>query len=161
MHGMKKKRVPRRVGNPIEDAIRFSQPIQGKDLADLRKKDNAAIGALARGEANHLDWQWLSEMVNVAEVMAKDGMGVELIPIAAEAQVLLAKVYVRRKKEGTWTLTPDEVWGMREFYEWQDLQRQSVPLGVYKGYLKRAQDINRTGNSTRTPEQLLEQVDGL
>lgn len=161
MHGMKKKRVPRRVGNPIEDAIRFCQPIQGKDLADLRNKDNAAIDALARGEADHTHWHWLSEMANVAEVMAKDGIGVELIPIAAEAQVLVAKVYLRCKQEGKRYLTPEEAWGMREFYEWQDLQRQAVPLGKYKAYLKKVKDIHRTGNSCLTPEQILEQVDGL
>lgn len=158
MHGMKKKRVKRPTNNPIVEAIRHSQPMGGKDLTDLRLLELNAIDNLARGEATSKDWSWLADLFNGAEAMAKNGIGIELVPVAAEAHITLAKAAVRAKASGKWHLTTDEVWAMREAWEYADLQRLSVTLGEYRRYLKRVADIRRTGANAITAEQLLEQL---
>lgn len=161
MHGMKKKRVPRIKSNPIEEAIRHAHPIGGKDLTDLRTVEIKALDALANGTAVKRDWEWVVDLFNSAETMAKAGIGIELIPIAAEAQVILCRCYVRAKETQKWDLTVDEAWVLREGWEYHDLQRQSVPLSEYRRYLKRAADIRRTGANSLLPEKLLEQAGGL
>ena len=158
MHGMKKKRVPRTIRDPIAEAIRHAQPMGGKDLTDLRLVELNAIDNLARGDATRRDWEWLADLMNVAEAMAKNGIGTEVVAVAAEAQVTLAKVAVRAKAEGRWHLTTDESWTLREAWEYADLQRLSVTLGEYRLYLKRVADIRRTGANAITAEQLLEQL---
>ena len=158
MNGMKKKRVPRPVRNPIVEAIRGCQPIGGKDLTDLRLVELSAIDDLARGTATRRSWEWLADLLNVAEAMAKSGIGTEVIAIAAEAQVTLARVAVRAKASGKWHLTTDEAWTLREAWEYADLQRLSIALGEYRRYLKRVADIRRTGANAITAEQLLEQL---
>lgn len=159
MHGMKKKRVPRTKRNPIVEAIRGCQPIGGKDLTDLRLVELSAIDDLARGTATRRSWEWLADLLNVAEAMAKNGIGIEVVAVAAEAQITLARVAVRAKADGRWHLTTDESWVLREAWEYADLQRQSVTLGEYRRYLKRVADIRRTGSGAITAEQLLEQLD--
>jgi hypothetical protein len=158
MHGMKKKRVPRPVRNPIVEAIRGCQPIGGKDLTDLRLVELSAIDDLARGTATRRSWEGLADLLNVAEAMAKSGIGTEVIAIAAEAQVTLARVAVRAKAEGSWYLTTDEAWTLRTAWEYADLQRLCVTLNDYRRYLKQVADIRRTGANAITAEQLLEQL---
>jgi len=160
MHGMKKKRVPRTLTNPVVEALRSAQPIAGKDLSDLRRAELASLDRLAQGVAAVSDWARISDVINIAEVMAKVGEGVELIAIAAEAQVTLAKAYIRGKDSGVWALTPDEAWMLREAWEYHDLQRQSVPMSRYRQHAKKVQDIHRTGK-TQSPRDLVEQVNGL
>lgn len=168
MHGMKKKRVPRPLTNPIIEAARSAMPITGADLSALRGVELRALDAMAQGRATLVDWEHLANMVNVAEVMAKCGEGVELIEISAAAQVLLARVYLRAKDaikagkpDGAWRMTPDEVWAMRETYEYHDLQRQSVPMGRYREHVRRVDNIRKTGSNYATPSQIMEQVNGL
>lgn len=161
MHGMKKKRVPRVIRNPITEAIRGAQPITGKDLTDLRAVEIKAMDALANGTATMTDWEWVTDLFNIAECMAKAGIGVELIPIAAKAQVILARTYVSAKQTGKWHLNTTDAWVLREGWEYHDLQRQSVTLNEYRRYLKRVADIRRIGANALLPADLLEQVDGL
>lgn len=159
MHGMKKKRVPRVIRNPITEAIRGCQPIGGKDLTDLRRVEIKAIDALTQGTATRLDWEWIADVFNIAECMAKDGLGTEVVAVAAEAQVVLAKVSVRAKTEGKLYLTPDESWTLREAWEYHDLQRRCLTLNEYRRYLKRVADIRRTGANTTTAEKFLQQLE--
>lgn len=156
MHGMKKKRVPRTLTNPIVEAIRGCQPIQGKDLADMH-----ALDALADGTATKRDWGWVASMFNVAEAMACDGMGVELIPITAEARVILARAYVEAEKTGRWHLPPDKIWALRNGWEYHDLQRRSVTLSEYRRYAKKVVDVRRTGANALSCHEIVERADGL
>ena len=158
MHGMKKKRVPRPTNNPIAEAIRGCQPLGGKDLTDLQLVEMSAIDNLTRGAATRRDWEWLADLFNVVESMAKNGLGVEVVAVSAEAQVTLAKVAVRAKAEGKWYLTSNESWTMREAWEYADLQRRCLTLSEYRRYLRRVADIRRTGSNTITAEKLLEQL---
>lgn len=159
MHGRKKKRVKRELNNPIVEAIRGCQPISGKDLTDLRKLELKAVDALVQGTASRLDWEWLADLFNGAEAMAKDGIGTEVVAVAAEAQVILARIAVRARVEGKWCFASDEAWTLREAWEYADLQRQCITLSEYRRYLKRVADIRRTGANTITAEQLLQQVE--
>lgn len=161
MHGMKKKRVPREITNPIIEAIRGCQPIRGKDLEDLRRVEGKALDALANGTATKRDWERIAEVFNIAECMARDGLGIELIPITAQAQVYLCEAFVKSKESGQWHLGPVAVWHLREGVEYHDLQRQSVPLSEYRRYLKRVTDIRRTGANALPPDKLLERARGL
>lgn len=155
----KKKFTPKyaRVKNPVLMAIENAAVITPMRNAEYRASEAVAIRNLATGQFGPNEWTVLVDIANMAEIMSKDGIGIEVIPVAAEAQVVLAQIRKRFADTGTWTSRPDEVFVMRELQEYHDLQRQSVAYGQYLAYAKKVANYVKGGNG-QTFNQILEKV---
>ena len=126
--------------NPIEFAIAGAS-ITDKEILDLlRIRELAAIDAMSKGLAGVAEWRDLTEMLNLAETMAKNGIGPEVMETCeiVQAELHLAALrYERTKKMG---LTGSGLQAVRDLYEYHDLQRTSIPRSEYERMIKKTRD---------------------
>ena len=79
-------------------------------------------------------------MLNLAETMAKNGIGPEVIETCdlVQAELHLAALrYERTKKMG---LTGAGLQAVRDLYEYHDLQRTSIARSEYERMIKKTKD---------------------
>jgi len=142
-----RKRTVRRVWslvNPINHVLEGMGVAEGKKLNMLRLRELAAIESFCTGKAGMQEWCDLVAMLNIAEGMANDGIGLEVLEACKHAQDALmgaAKRYELTKRMG---LTGEGLRAVRELYEYHDLQRTSISLGEYE------KSIQKTMNRVRS-----------
>jgi hypothetical protein len=95
----------------------------------------ASIDAFTKGQASREDWYNLTDMLNIAECMAKHGIGPEALDSIMTGQQELLKCAERFKIVGKYGLTGLGIKTMRDCYEYHDLQRQSVSRGEYERFI--------------------------
>ena len=149
-----------KVQNPVLVAMTNAAPITDERNEAWRREENDAMDAMALRRGNNIHWSRLVRMANVAEVMAKAGIGIEVVPVAAEAQVVLAQVHERCRATGRWEMDMDEIHVMRELSEYHNLQRTAIPYGQFMQCFNRVVNIQKTGRVS-TPKEILEQVNDL
>lgn len=74
-------------------------------------------------------------MMNIAEVMARDGIGPEALPHCKEAQEALTEAARRFEKSRKMGLSGLGINALREVFEYHDLQRRSIPRSEYEKYI--------------------------
>jgi hypothetical protein len=146
-----------KIKNPVLVAMENAAVISDARNAEYAVPERNAITALACGEGDKAAWDRVARMLNVAELMAKSGDGVEVIAVAAEAQIELARAANHFYKTGKFLLTAEGAYVLREAAEYHDLQRRSVPYGKYRAYIDRTIATVKCGN-TLTANQILEQA---
>jgi len=154
---MKKRRKYTSVKNPVLMAIENASVISPKRNAEYKNAELKAIGNMARGEFGNDEWVLMVDITNMAEMMARMGIGHEVIPVAAEAQVVLAKVRKEFADNNVWRIPQSEVFALRELQEYHDLQRQSIHYGQYLQIAKKIRNLVRGGHMT-TYADILEEV---
>jgi hypothetical protein len=70
-------------------------------------------------------------MMNIAETMARDGIGIEVLDVCNKAQEELIKSARRFEATGKMGLTGQGIQIMRDLYEYHDLQRKSISRSEY------------------------------
>lgn len=103
-----------------------------QDLDKLRLAELACIDQFARGAATVQQWHEMSQMLNLCEVMAMQGIGPEALEACGRAQKWLidaAERYQRTKKMG---MTGEGLTALRDLFAFHDLQRQSISRGEYE-----------------------------
>lgn len=139
-----RKRCIRKVYNridPIALAIAGARPIDDEKLFAIRALEVAAINAFRMGTATVKDWSSIADIANLAETMALDGVGPEVLPYceAVEKELLKAKERFER-----WGRMGTSGTGLRAFIdlqEFHDLQRTSVSLSEYERAIQKT--VNR------------------
>jgi hypothetical protein len=127
-----KKQCKRRIWslvNPITYAMQGAAITPQQELNKLRNRELMAIEAFVKGTATLREWHDMTAMLNLAETMARDGIGPEVLPVCEEAQEHLtqaARRFERVKKMGTTGLG---IQCFRDLYEYHDLQRSSISRG--------------------------------
>lgn len=147
-HGKMRKRTKRKVYalvNVIQHAMEGAALVDGKPLEDLRTRELLALEAFRSGTATPNDWRSISAMVNIAEVMAKKGVGPEAIEVCREAELQLLDDHVRFEKTGKMGTTAGGLTAYREVYEYHDLQRTSISRAEYERWIKKTADILKSG----------------
>jgi len=147
-HGKMRKRTKRKVYalvNVIQHAMEGAALVDGKPLEDLRTRELLALEAFRSGTATPNDWRSISAMVNIAEVMAKKGVGPEAIEVCREAELQLLDDHVRFEKTGKMGTTAAGLTAYREVYEYHDLQRTSISRAEYERWIKKTADILKSG----------------
>ncbi|CAB4198217.1 hypothetical protein UFOVP1309_60 [uncultured Caudovirales phage] len=131
--------------NPIDTAIdgaRISNPDLIEKVRDIERQ---MIQAIVGNTSNGLfAYKGLCEVLGVAETMARNGIGPEVLPACEAAQMSLIKLKTRFEKWGKWDITPTELHTLNELIEWHDLQRQSISRGEYEKFLKNATNRMRS-----------------
>ena len=85
-------------------------------------------------------------MTSIAEVMARAGVGVEVLEVAKQAQAHLKKAALRFDETGKMELNGFELLTLSDLQEYHDLQRQSVSRGEYWLFIKKMIDLKTSGS---------------
>ena len=135
--------------NPITTAIEGACITSTDLINQIRQREKQMIEAIVDNTADGLyGYKGLCEVLGVAETMARNGIGAEVLPACEAAQLSLIKLKTRFEKWGKWDITPTELHTLNELIEWHDLQRQSISRGEYEKFLKNATNRMRS----RAPE---------
>ncbi len=126
--------------NPIEYAIEGAAITHDTDLNKLRMIELQAIEAFRTGKAGLQEWHEINSMMNLAETMAKGGIGVEVESICMQAQAHLIDSAKRYERIGRMGATGPALQCWQDLYEYHDLQRQSVARSVYEEMIRKTTD---------------------
>ncbi len=131
-----RKRTKRKVYalvNPILHAIVGAAPPMQSKLNELRLVELSSIEAFVKGKATLKDWQSMSTLMAVAEVMAKRDIGkAEVLPVCAIVENELIEAAKRFEATGRMGLTGVGLQAIRDLHEYHDLQRSSVTQREYE-----------------------------
>jgi hypothetical protein len=81
------------------------------------------------------DWQELTDMMNISEVMALDGVGPEVLPHCQQAQNALEQAALRYQSTMRMGLSGTGINALRDVFEYHDLQRRSISRSEYEKYI--------------------------
>jgi phage gp16-like protein len=142
-----KKRTKRKIYplvNTITFAIEGARVIDEAMLTEVRRLELAAIDAFRTGEATRTHWNQLNDMASLGELMALDGVGVEVLEVAEKAEDFLRDAKKRFAETGKMSFEAAGVITLNDLHEYHDLQRQSVSRAGYWLYVKKMMDLRRS-----------------
>jgi len=126
--------------NPIAHAIAGACIADTASLNELRKNELKSLEAMKTGEAGVQEWQILCDMMNIAEMMGKSGIGPEVLDHCAAATEALhraAKRYQATKRMG---LSGEGLKALADIMEYHDLQRTSVSRAKYQQMIEKTRN---------------------
>ena len=148
MHYAMRKRAKRRprpvLINPLRYVLEGMAVTPDEDLNKLRVMELAALEAFRTGAATLADWHRIKAMLNVAETMARAGIGEEVLSVCMQAQSHLIESAQRCERIGKMGASGPALQCWRDLYEYHDLQRTSVPRAEYEKMIQRAADRERS-----------------
>ena len=123
--------------NPLAHAIAGAAVADNAALDKLRLCELSAIDAMTKGMGTPHDWRWLADVLNIAETMAKHGIGPEVLPYCEEAQKALLEAKERYDKTGKMGLSGTGIKAIKELWEYHDLQRTSIARSEYERMIQK------------------------
>jgi acyl-[acyl carrier protein]--UDP-N-acetylglucosamine O-acyltransferase len=90
---------------------------------------------MTKGLGTVQDWQELTDMMNISEVMAMSGVGPEVLPYCQRAQNALEQAALRYQSTLRMGLSGEGIKALRDVYEFHDLQRRSISRSEYEKYI--------------------------
>lgn len=149
---MSRKKTKRRVYttapgfNPVQYAIEGAAPLPADSLAKLRLLDLGSLDSFARGCASMQDLTNLMVALNCSELLAREGVGPEALPICDAAEQVLTAANDRRIATGAIGTDEAGIDALRELCAIYDVQRQCITRSRYEKLLKRVEAIMRSGS---------------
>jgi len=151
---MTKKRTKRKHWNlidPIAHALVGAAITPRPTLDKLRFLEYSALDAITKGMGTIQDWRTLVDVLNLSEVMAKGGIGPEVLPVCEKAQEALHKAAMRYQETMRMRLDGPGINAVRELIEYADLQQASISRSEFERYVKKTRDYIKS-NSDRVVE---------
>lgn len=149
---MSRKRCHRKVYqlvNPITHAIASATIIPEREITKLQLRELSAIEAFRTGRATKDDWRAVADMSNVAETMARDGVGrAEVLPVCEKVQQALSDAHDRFMAGAHLGLDGPGLQAARDLAEYHQLQRTSVCRAEYERAIKKTADRIRSAHPT-------------
>ena len=142
-----RKRTKRKVWNlidPLTHAIVGAAITQRDKLDKLRTLEYAALDAITRGKGTIADWRTLVDVLNLSEMMGKNGIGPEVLPICEKAQESLHKAAMRFQETKKMGLDGQGIQAIRDLIEYADLQQSSISRSEFERYIKKTKDYIRS-----------------
>ena len=149
-----RKRTKRKMWNlidPIQHAVIGAAITPRATLDKLRFLEYAALDAITRGKGTIQDWRTLVDVLNLAEVMGKDGLGPEVLPVCAKAQESLHKAAMRYQETMRMGLDGPGIQAVRDLIEYADLQQSSISRSEFEKYVLKTKNYIKS-NSDRVVE---------
>jgi len=109
-------------------------------LDKLRLLEYSALDAMIKGQGTVQDWRTLVDVMNLAEMMGKSGIGPEVLPICEKAQESLHKAAMRYQETMRMGLDGVGIQAIRELIEYADLQQSSIPRSEFEKYIQKTQN---------------------
>lgn len=143
-----RKRCKRKVWstsiNPLAHAIAGAAVADDASLNKLRLCELAAIDAMTKGMGTPHDWRWIADVLNIAETMAKNGIGPEVLEYCEKAQEALLEAKERYDKTGKMGLSGTGIRAVKDLWEYHDLQRTSVARSEYERMIQKTMNNIRS-----------------
>lgn len=136
-----RKRCKRRVWPTNIDVV--GHAIAGAAIADdralnkLRLCELGAIDSMTKGMGTTEDWKWLTDVLNISEMMAKSGIGPEALPYCEQAHNALLEAARRYEKTGKMGLSGIGIKAIKELWEYHELQRTSISRSEYEKMIRK------------------------
>jgi hypothetical protein len=145
-----RKRTKRKMWNlidPITHAIVGAAITHRDKLDKLRMLEYSALEAITKGQGTVADWRTLVDILNISEMMGKNGVGPEVLPICEKAQASLHKAAMRYQETMRMGLDGEGIKAIRELIEYADLQQGSISRSEFERYIQKTKDyIKSNGN---------------
>ena len=149
-----RKRTKRKMWNlidPVVHAMVGASITPRKTLDKLRFLEYSALDAITKGMGTIQDWRTLVDVLNLSEVMAKAGVGPEVLPVCQKAQEALHKAAMRYQETMRMGLDGEGIQALRELLEYADLQQASISRSEFEKYVKKTRDYIKS-NGDRVVE---------
>lgn len=130
--------------NPIAHAIAGAAVADDSSLNKLRLCELTAIDAMTKGMGTPHDWRWIADFLNIAETMAKNGIGPEVLEHCEKAQEALLEAKQRYDKTGKMGLSGAGIRAVKDLWEYHDLQRTSVARSEYEKMIQKTMNNIRS-----------------
>ena len=132
--------------NPIEHAI-TGAAITAEDKLDvLRLGELSAIESMVKGNATTADWRILVDMLNVAEIMAINGIGIEVLKVCKIVQKEMEDAAHRYEKTRKMGLSGTGIRYVKELYVLHDLQRTSISRAEFERMIDKTINYIKSNN---------------
>jgi len=138
-----RKKTKRKVWNlidPLTHAIVGASITQRDKLDQLRLLEYSALDAMTKGSGTIQDWRTLVDVLNLSEMMARGGVGPEVLPICQKAQDSLHKAALRYEETKKMGLDGQGIVAIRELIEYADLQQSSISRSEFEKYIKKTKN---------------------
>jgi len=132
--------------NPIEYAMTGAAITAEDKLDRLRLGELSAIESMVKGNATTGDWRVLVDMLNIAETMATNGIGIEVLSVCEVVQKEMESAAHRYEKTRKMGLTGTGIKFIKELYAWHDLQRTSISRSEYERMIEKTINYIRSNN---------------
>jgi hypothetical protein len=140
---MTRKRCIRRhypLVNPITHAITGCAITDTARLDKLRLLELSALDSFKKGCPSVEDWKAMADVLNVAETMACNGIGPEVLTVCHKAEAALSAGFGRYKAHGRIGRGAGEYEALAELCEYHDLQRSSISRGEYERAIEKTRN---------------------
>jgi len=144
---MTRKKTKRKHWNLIDNvthAIVGAAITQRDKLDKLRLLEYSALDALTKGSGTVQDWRTLVDVLNLSEMMGKNGVGQEVLPICEKAQDSLHKAAMRYQETKRMGLDGQGIQAIRDLIEFADLQQSSISRSEFERYIQKTKDYIRS-----------------
>lgn len=144
-----RKRCKRKIWNkvnPIEFAITGAAITAEDKLDRLRMNELSAIESMVKGNATTADWRVLVDMLNVAETMSTNGIGIEVLEVCQIVQKEMEAAAHRYEKTRKMGLTGTGIKYIKELYALHDLQRTSISRSEFERMIDKTINYIRSNN---------------
>ena len=133
--------------DPIQHAVIGASITQRDKLDKLRVMEYSALEAIIKGKGTVTDWQTLTDVLNLAETMARGGIGPEVLPVCEKAQQALHEAAMRFQKTKKLGLTGEGINSIRELIQYADLQQSSISRSEFERYIQKTRDYIKSNNN--------------
>jgi len=133
--------------DPITHAVVGAAITPRQTLDKLRFLEYSALDAITKGMGTVSDWRSLVDLLNLSEVMAKSGVGPEVLPICAKAQEGLHKAAMRFQQTGKMGLDGLGIQAIRELIEYADLQQGSITRSEFEKYVQKTRNFIKSNSN--------------
>ena len=106
----------------------------------LRLLEYSALEAITKGSGTISDWRTLVDVLNLSEMMGKNGVGPEVLPICQKAQDALHKAAMHYQKTLHLVFDYQGIEALRELIEYADLQQSSIPRSEFEKYIQKTKN---------------------
>jgi hypothetical protein len=140
---MTRKKTKRKIWNlidPLTHAIVGASITQRDKLDKLRMLEYSALEAMTKGSGTVTDWRTLVDVLNLSEMMAKNGIGPEVLPICEKAQEGLHKAAMRYQETLNMGLDGQAIQALRELIQYADLQQSSISRSEFEKYIQKTRN---------------------
>jgi len=133
--------------DPIQHGIIGAAITPRQTLNKLRFTEYAALESMVKGSGTIHDWRTLVDVLNLSEMMAKNGVGPEVLPVCEKVQDSLHKAALRYQETMQMGLDGPGIQAIRDLLEYADLQQSSIPRAEFERYVQKTKNyIKSNGN---------------
>jgi hypothetical protein len=101
---------------------------------------------MVQGNATTGDWRVLVDMLNIAETMATNGIGIEVLAVCEIVQKEMESAAHRYEKTRKMGLTGTGIRYIKELYALHDLQRTSISRSEYERMIEKTINYIRSNH---------------